>query len=1177
MAESGYSDGSVVVSTDLDTQGFEAGSKNLKNAISSLNGKFNSLGATFQSAMNGNANSVIAFEARAAVMESIVSKLRSSMEDLASEKKLSQEYIDFSKSVDKAEAALFKLYDKKDKLEELGVDKQSRTWKGLMYDINNAEEALERLESRKKALESSGEMYISGADTSEYQKMNADLSRISDGLNEYEAKIRNAHHETSKLAILLKGVGTVGVGAFKTLGKAVSRLHRKFRSFNKSSNSTMAAVKKLTKVFTSFGARIKSMLRRRLISSIISGATTGIKNLVQISPQLNTAISSVMSALSRLKNSFATAFAPIITAVSPILTMLIDLLSEAFTKLGMFISALTGAASFKKAVKVQEDYAQSLNDTSKAADKANKSVAGFDELNNTSSQENTDESSGTKPADMFEDVPIESKIVNFAKRLKDAFLNGDYEGIGSLIADKFNGIVQKINNAVRWDNVGPRITAFVDGLTRTFNSIVDNVNWRLIGDTVAQGVNTIVNSLYLLVTGIDWSRLGKSLMDGLNGLIHGINWGKLGQTIGSMFQSAISFLHAVVHNFDFKALAKGLADGLNGMVSSIDWAMLGDTISTAIRNAFQFISEAVKAVDWKKLGEDIATFLNSIDWVGIFTDLAAMLSDLLSGALDLLIGFAENLDWAKLGNDIWNALVGIITSIDWSGLFTKAFELIGAALGGATQLLATFFTNLWEAIKSAYYSVKDYFAQRVKDAGGDLGEGILLGLAEAFLNIGLWVREHVFKPFIDGFCSIFGIHSPSTVMAEMGGYIIQGLKNGISSAWIGIKTFFSNAWQGVKNICIGAWNGIKSACKSAWSNVTGTISDACTNIKNWVSDKFTTAKNAVSDTVSTIRNKVSEGFSNAWSVVSDKVSNIKNSIVTGFSSAYSVISSKVSSIKSSISTGFSNVYSTVSSKVTSIKTSIANGFSSMYSTVSNAASNIFSSVSSTFSDLVSDAWTWGADICSNIANGISSLAGDVWDSVESLAGDIADFLGFSEPEKGPLSRFHTFMPDMIDLMTKGIKENKTTAINAVADLAQGIADEAQDTSVLIPIDTENKYTNFLNSFSDKITDAFMDLINKLEAIAGGVTFAVPAIAEGTVLPYKLNQSGYEDNESTSTEKLFTKLDDMSRQLDELRKLDDIVDAIDSKETGVTDEAVYNSVKQSVRKETKATGRNPFSS
>ena len=245
----------------------------------------------------------------------------------------------------------------------------------------------------------------------------------------------------------------------------------------------------------------------------------------------------------------------------------------------------------------------------------------------------------------------------------------------------------------------------------------------------------------------------------------------------------------------------------------------------------------------------------------------------------------------------------------------------------------------------------------------------------------------------------------------------------------------------------------------------------------------------------------------------------------------------------------------------------------MKSTVSNAVSGIWSSVSGTFSNLVSNAWTWGADICDNMANGIRNMAGSVWDSVSSLAGDIRDYLGFSEPEKGPLSNFHTYMPDMLELMAEGINKNKSIALNAVSDLAQGISDEAQDTSVLIPINADNKYTGFLDNFSDKITDAFSDMIERLEAIAGNVTFSVPAVAAGSVVPYKLAQYDSSDSSGTDSSVNITAITD---RLDAVvNRLGDVVDAIDNKETGISDDAIYSSVKSSARREQKSTGRNPF--
>ena len=78
----------------------------------------------------------------------------------------------------------------------------------------------------------------------------------------------------------------------------------------------------------------------------------------------------LMSALTQLKNALATAFNPILTAAAPALTKFINLLSQAFTYVGMFFGALTGQKTFTKAVAVQQDYAASLDKTADSAKKA---------------------------------------------------------------------------------------------------------------------------------------------------------------------------------------------------------------------------------------------------------------------------------------------------------------------------------------------------------------------------------------------------------------------------------------------------------------------------------------------------------------------------------------------------------------------------------------------------------------------------------------------------------------------------------------------------------------------------------------------------------------------------------------------------------------------------------------
>ena len=91
--------------------------------------------------------------------------------------------------------------------------------------------------------------------------------------------------------------------------------------------------------------------------------------------------------------------------------------------------------------------------------------------------------------------------------------------------------------------------------------------------------------------------------------------------------------------------------------------------------------------------------------------------------------------------------------------------------------------------------------------------------------------------------------------------------------------------------------------------------------------------------------------------------------------------------------------------------------------IKNALSGVFDAVKNVFSNIVSNAFSWGKDIIGNLISGITSKIGHLVDSVKNVASTIWDYLHFSEPEKGPLSDFHTYMPDMIEMLGRGITDN----------------------------------------------------------------------------------------------------------------------------------------------------------
>lgn len=74
-------------------------------------------------------------------------------------------------------------------------------------------------------------------------------------------------------------------------------------------------------------------------------------------------------------------------------------------------------------------------------------------------------------------------------------------------------------------------------------------------------------------------------------------------------------------------------------------------------------------------------------------------------------------------------------------------------------------------------------------------------------------------------------------------------------------------------------------------------------------------------------------------------------------------------------------------------------------------------------ELPAMATQWGSDLITNFKNAIVNAIPNLISGVSQVASTVQSYIGFSEPEKGPLSNFHTYGPDMIDLFCQGIEES----------------------------------------------------------------------------------------------------------------------------------------------------------
>lgn len=169
---------------------------------------------------------------------------------------------------------------------------------------------------------------------------------------------------------------------------------------------------------------------------------------------------------------------------------------------------------------------------------------------------------------------------------------------------------------------------------------------------------------------------------------------------------------------------------------------------------------------------------------------------------------------------------------------------------------------------------------------------------------------------------------------------------------------------------------------------------------------------------------IAEGIINALPKIIATVPKIIASLVTALvKNAPKLLSSAVKLVTTIVG-GIIGAAGKLAAAAKEVISEFLSGLGSKLSKVISKGEEIIDSVKNGITKKVGDAVEWGKDLISNFIKGIKEKWGDLKDTVGQTAQSIKDYLGFSEPEKGPLSNFHTYAPDMMDLFIKGIKDNE---------------------------------------------------------------------------------------------------------------------------------------------------------
>lgn len=498
----------------------------------------------------------------------------------------------------------------------------------------------------------------------------------------------------------------------------------------------------------------------------------------------------------------------------------------------------------------------------------------------------------------------------------------------------------------------------------------------------------------------------------------------------------------------------GITDGIGRFMVSAFNKVIG--VLNRLRNGVTWLADKLGGVDklFRLIAMTAGIAFAVFNFGKITSGLSAISKLLTSINVKTLAIIAVALLLALLVEDFINFMQGNDSLI--GSLLEKAgvdVEAVRQTIINAWNAIKSFLLAAWDAIKKAcsaiWGGIRDFFKEH--------GDQIKAGLLTAW-NIIKNVLAAVWSVIKTVALAVFGD------LQEFWQQHGEQIKNALVTAWNTIQSILSGVWNVIKTVAttifgglqsfwqkhgeqitqalVNVWNGIKNVLTIIWNIIStiarivfnnlkkfwdtwgNTIITALTGVWEVIKAVFGAAFDVIADLFAVfsalfagdwgalwenVKQLVSDIFGGIINIVSTILTAVWNVISSIFSTIWGFISGVAQNIWNTVTTAFTNILTGITTTVTNIKDAIINGFMTAIDWIKS---------------LPAQALQWGADIINGIVDGIKGAIGAVGDAVAGVADKIKSFLGFSEPDEGPLSNFHTYMPDMIDLMSKGITAGK---------------------------------------------------------------------------------------------------------------------------------------------------------
>ena len=399
-------------------------------------------------------------------------------------------------------------------------------------------------------------------------------------------------------------------------------------------------------------------------------------------------------------------------------------------------------------------------------------------------------------------------------------------------------------------------------------------------------------------------------------------------------------------------------------------------------------------------------------------------------------GLAMIRDWLQKLTDLTDKLGGsqhvlaILTAALTAMLVAMNLKKIGAAITG--------FTKLARAI--------------------GLGHGKALAFFAVFLLLALVIED--FISFMRGDKSLLG------TSLEQAGVDCEKLRQNIIGVWTKIKQAIGYIGKGIRNVVVPIFEGIRTAAVVVFEEIQQAVAKVAPGISQFFKElssgkvdkkKWTDIGESIGRIAVGVVAVIAavKGTSAVFGVITTVISVVK-AVISVIKLAFVVVKSIITVIKvvgaviSVLASAFGPVVLAIAAAIAigvllwknwdKIREAAGNLLEGIKTTIGNVRDAIVTGIQAAIdwiTSLPAEALKWGSDIIDGIVSGIQSAVGRVGEAVKGVADKIKSFLGFSEPEDGPLSDFHTYMPDMIDLMASGITSGK----KKVKDALEGMTGE----------------------------------------------------------------------------------------------------------------------------------------